>query len=156
MNMNLTLIGQMITFILFVWFTMKFVWPPLMKLMEERRQQITDGLAAAEQGQKELESAQKQRQEILTDAKAKASTIVEQATHRANHIVEEAKKRARVEGDRLVQIAKGDAEQQYALAKDQLLHQVSNIAMMGAERILRREIDQQSNDDIIKELVGEI
>ncbi len=156
MNLNLTLIGQMITFALFVWFTMKFVWPPLMKLMQERQQQIADGLAAAEQGQKELELAQRQRQEILTDAKAKASTIVEQATHRANHIVEESKKRARVEGDRLVQIAKSDAEQQYQAAKDQLMNQVSSLALVGAERILKREIDGQSNDDIIKELVDEI
>ena len=94
MSLNLTLLGQMLTFILFIWFTMKFVWPPLTKLMAERQQQIADGLAAAEQGQKELELAQRQRQDILTDAKAKASTIVEQATHRANHIVEEAKKRS--------------------------------------------------------------
>ena len=156
MNLNLTLIGQMITFALFVWFTMKFVWPPLMKLMQERQQQIADGLAAAEQGQKELELAQRQRQEILTDAKAKASTIVEQATHRANHIVEESKKRARVEGDRLVQMAKSDAEQQYQAAKDQLMNQVSSLALVGAERILKREIDGQSNNDIIKELVDEI
>lgn len=156
MNLNLTLIGQMITFALFVWFTMKFVWPPLMKLMQERQQQIADGLAAAEQGQKELELAQRQRQEILTDAKAKASTIVEQATHRANHIVEESKKRARVEGDRLVQMAKSDADQQYQVAKDQLMNQVSNLALVGAERILKREIDARSNDDIIKELVDEI
>ena len=156
MSLNLTLLGQMLTFILFIWFTMKFVWPPLTKLMAERQQQIADGLAAAEQGQKELELAQRQRQDILTDAKAKASTIVEQATHRANHIVEEAKKRARTEGDRLIEMAKSDAGQQYQIAKDQLLEQVSGIALMGAERILKREVNGHNNDDIIKELVGEI
>jgi len=156
MNLNLTLLGQMITFGLFVWFTMKFVWPPLVTVMRDRQKQIADGLAAAEQGQNELELAEHKSVEILTEAKAQAASILEQANQRANHIVEESKGRARDEGARLLTLAQDEIDQQYNLAKEDLLGQVSGIAVMAAEKILQREVDKSNNAAIVDELVGEI
>lgn len=156
MDINATLIAQMITFILFVVFTMKVVWPPLMRVMEERRQKIADGLAAAEKGKRDLELAEIKVKEQLTEAKAEAARIIEQANQRANHIVEEAKQQAREEGDRLIQLAKGEVSQEYNNAKQQLLQQVSVIAVAGAEKILQREVDHKINDKFINEMLSEI
>lgn len=156
MDINATLFGQIITFSLFVWITMKFIWPKLMQIMEERRNKIADGLAAAEQGKKELELAKIRSKELLTEAKAEASHIIEQANRRAGTIVEEGKVNARQEGERLVSMAKADALQEYNLAKQELLLQVSNLAVAGAEKILQREIDKAGNDNLLKELVSGI
>ncbi len=156
MDLNATLFGQMITFILFIWVTMKFIWPKLIQVMEERRNKIADGLAAAEQGQRELELAQYKTKEMLMEAKKEAAHILEMANQRANHIVEEGKERAREEGDRLLKLAQGEVEQEYNSAREQLLQQVSSIAVAGAERILQREVDKAGNDKIVQELVGEI
>lgn len=156
MDINATLIAQMITFILFVVFTMKVVWPPLMRVMEERRKKIADGLAAAEKGKRDLELAEIKVKEQLTEAKAEAARIIEQANQRANHIVEEAKQQAREEGDRLIQLAKGEVSQEYNNAKQQLLQQVSVIAVAGAEKILQREVDHKINDKFINEMLSEI
>lgn len=156
MDINATLIGEIITFILFVWFTMKFVWPPLMKVMEARRKQIADGLAAAEQGHNEYELAQHKSKELLTEAKGEASSIIEQAHHRANHIVEEAKSNARDEGDRLMKIAKGDIEQEVNSARDQLLTQVTKISVNAAEKILKREVSTEGNDQLVDEVISEM
>lgn len=156
MDINITLLGELITFAIFIWFTMKFVWPPMTKMMEERRQKIADGLAAAEQGQNELELAQHKSKEMLLEAKAQAAQIIEQANQRANHIVEEAKGKARQEGQRLIELANGEIEQQYISAKEELLQKISSLAVAGAERILQHEVDKSSNDALVKELVDEI
>ena len=156
MNLNLTLIGQMITFGLFVWFTMKYVWPPILKILHGRQKTIADGLAAAEKGQKELELAEHKAVAILTEAKAKAAQILEQANQRANHIVEESKGHARTEGARLLELAQADIEREYHSAKAELMGEVSDMVMTATEKILQREIDQESNAALVDELVGEL
>lgn len=156
MDLNLTLLGEMITFSIFIWFTMKYIWPPLMSIMEERRKKIADGLAAGEQGEKELEMARIKVKEQLLQAKTDAAAILDQANQRSNHIVEESKAKAREEGERLLEIAQGEIEQQYNSAKTHLMSEISSIVVAGAERILQKEIDKASNDLLIKELVGEI
>ncbi len=155
MDINATLIGQMITFAVFVWITMKFVWPPLMKLMEDRRQKIADGLAAAEQGHHELELARLKSKEHINEAKAEAAHIIEQANQRAHHIIEESKVQARDEGDRIVRLAEEEIDQQYISAKDQLMSQVAQMAVAGAEKILRREVDKKLNDGLVQDMMGE-
>jgi F-type H+-transporting ATPase subunit b len=155
MDINLTLLGEMITFAVFIGFTMKFVWPPLMNIMEDRRKKIADGLAAGEQGEKALEVANIQVKEQLLQVKAEAAAILEKASQRAGHIVEEAKSRAREEGDRLLKIAEGEIDQAYNTAKESLKQEVSKIAIAGAERILQREVDKASNDQLIKEMMSE-
>lgn len=156
MDLNITLIGQMITFAVFVWFTMKFVWPPLMSVMEERRKQVADGLAAAERGHQELEQAKQTIKAQLDDTKAQSAAIIDQANQRANHIVEEAKGKAREEGERLIGLAKGEIEQQYNAAREDLMFNVSRMAVAGAERILKREIDAKGSDELVADLVKEI
>lgn len=156
MDLNATLIGQIITFILFVWFTMKFVWPPLMQVMEARRKQIADGLASAQAGKDELELAQHKSKEMLTEAKAQAAGIVEQAHRRANNIVEEAKQDARQEGERLLRLAQGEIQQEINTARDQLMSEVSGYALAGAEKILGQEIKLQGQDQLIQSVIGEM
>ena len=156
MDLNLTLIGQMITFAIFVWVTMKFVWPPLMAIMDQRRQQIADGLAAAEQGQRELELAHVKYTELVDDGKVEASSIIDEATKRGHHLIEEAKLKAREEGARIVKLAEEEARQQYVQLKAELLQQVSGLAIQGAEKILKREVDVASNKALVNDMVGEI
>lgn len=153
MNLNLTLFGEMITFAVFVWFTMRFVWPPLMKAMMDRREKIAAGLAAAERGQRDLELAQHKVTELLTEAKAQAAQIIEQAHHRANHIIEESKAHARAEGDRLLSIAKVDIEREFHAAREKLLHEVSSLVLTGAEKVLQHEVNRSANDKIISEMM---
>ncbi len=153
MDINATLLGQMITFAFFIWFTMKFVWPPLMNILEERRKKIADGLAAAEKNQNEWVETQGKIKAELNDAKNQASLIVEHANHRANHIVEEAKERARTEGERLLHLAQSEIEQQFNLAKAELVEQISQLALVGAERILGHEINARSNQQLLDELI---
>lgn len=156
MEINATIIGQMITFILFVMFTMKFVWPPLMRAMEDRRKKIADGLAAAEQGQKDLELAKIKVKEQLKEAKNEAAKIIEQANSRAVNVVEEAKIKAREEGGRLVEMAQDEIDRNYNLAKEKLMRHVADIAIAGTERILQREIDKTTNDRLVEKLLSEI
>jgi len=156
MDLNLTLLGEMITFAVFIWFTVKYVWPPLMTVMEDRRKKIADGLAAAEQGEKELEMAHVKVKELLLNAKTEASSILEKANQRASYIVEEAKGRAREEGARLMELTKGEIEQEYNAAKEDLMREVSKIAIEGAELILKKEVDKASNHQLIKELLREL
>ena len=156
MDINATLILQMLVFVIFIWVTMRFIWPPLMKALETRRKTIADGLAAAEQGRKELELAEIKSKEQLTEAKVQAGHIIEQAHQRANHLIEEAKAKARQEGERLRQLAQAEIEQEYQAAKDKLMKQIASIAVAGAEKILQREVDKASNDRLVDELVSEI
>lgn len=154
MNLNFTLFGEMITFAIFVWFTMRFVWPPLMKAMEERREKIAAGLAAAEKAKRDLELASHKVTEILTEAKAQAAQLVEQANHRANQMIEEAKARARDEGDRLLVIAKSDAEREYQSAREKLMNEVASLVITGAEKVLKNEVNKSANDKIIADVLS--
>lgn len=154
MNLNATLLIQMLVFATFVWITMKFIWPPLTKALEARRKNIADGLAAAERGHKDLELAQHKVKSMLTEAKTEAAAILEQANQRASRIVEESKEKARVEAARLIQMAQQEMDQQYQVAKETLIQQVSAMAVAGAQKIIQREIDQPSNESLINELTG--
>jgi len=156
MNINLTLIGQLITFAVFVWFTMKYVWSPIMGALDERRKVIADGLAAGERGQHEHELAKVRVTEVLQDAKAQAADIVSQAQKRALEIVDEAKINARAEGDRLIGTAQSEIEQETNRAREQLREKVAELAIAGAEKILRKEIDAEAHKDIVDHLAKEI
>ncbi len=156
MNFNATLIGQMITFAVFVWFCMKFIWPPLIAALEERNARISEGLAAAQRGQQDLEEAETKVKESLNEAKAQAQEIINQAQKRANEIVDDAKESAREEADKTVAAASVEIEQQVSAAREQLRKEVSTIALAGAERILKREIDAKAHADVLDELVEQI
>lgn len=156
MNINLTLVGQMITFALFVWFTMRFVWPPITKALQERQKRIADGLAATEQSVRELELAQHKAAELLREAKTQAATIVEHAHKQAAHLIEESKDQARIEGERLLNFAQAEIDREVATAKQQLRAQVAAIAVAGAEKILARHIDVAANQDLIEKMVEQI
>lgn len=156
MDLNITLIVQVLVFAAFVLFTMKFVWPPLVNALEERQEKIADGLAAAERGQRELELAQHRVIDELRQAKVQASDIIEKANRRASQIVDEAKDVARLEGQKLVKIAEGQITQELNRAKDDLRKQVASLAVAGAERILQREIDEKANQALLNSLIEEI
>lgn len=156
MNINLTLIGQSITFIVFVWFCLKFVWPPIMNALHERQKKIADGIAAAERGMHEQELAEKRAVDTIHEAKEKANEIISQAQKRSGEIVDEAKNEARAEGERLVAAAKAEIEQEVNRAKEQLRAQVASIAVAGAEKVLKREIDEKAHSDMLDELVAQI
>jgi len=156
MNFNATLIGQTITFIVFVWFCMKYIWPPLMAALEERNARISEGLAAAQRGQQDLENAQAKVSDSLKDAKQQAQEIINQAQKRANEIVDEAKDGAREEADKIKVAASADIDQQVTAAREQLRKEVSVIALAGAEQILKREVDAKVHADVLDELVAQI
>lgn len=156
MNINATLLGQAITFAILIWFTMKFVWPPLMAAMAERAKTIADGLAAAERGKHDLELAEKRAAEILRQGKEKASEIIAASEKRASEIIDEAKTNAKAEGDRILVAAKADIDQEVFRAKEQLRTQVTAVALAGAGKILGREIDAKAHNDLLDKLVAEI
>jgi len=155
-NFNATLIGQMITFILLVAFTMKYVWPPLMQAMQDRQKRIADGLASAERGKHEQELAAVKAAETLRDAKKQAAEIISQAQKRANEIVEQSKNEAREEGQRQLEAAKAEIDQEFNRAREQLRKQVSSIAVEAAGRILGREVDAKVNAKLVKDLVAQL
>jgi F-type H+-transporting ATPase subunit b len=155
-NINATLLGQMITFALLVWFTMKYVWPPLTSALEERRARIADGLAAAERGTHELELAHKRSAEVLRTARQEAVDVIAQANKRATEIIEEAKADARTEGERLMGAARAEIEQELNRAKEDLRKEVGALALAGAARILEREIDPKAHRDLLDNLVAQI
>ena len=156
MNINLTLIGQSITFALFVWFCMKFVWPPIMGALEARRKEIAEGLAAAERGQQEQELAEKRAAEYLREAKGQASDIVSQAQKRASEMVEEAKGDAKVEADRIVTGANAEIEQEINRAREHLRKEVVGLAMAGAEKVLKREVDKDAHANTLNDLAAQL
>jgi len=156
MNINATLIGQAISFAFFVWFCMKFVWPPIMAALEERKKKIADGLAAAERGKHEQELAEQRAKEVISEAKQEASNIIAQAQKRASEIAEEAKETARTEGERIVTAANAEIEQEVNRAKEHLRGQVVSIAVAGAGKVLNRELDDKAHDDLLKDLVSQI
>ena len=156
MNFNATLIGQMATFVVFVWICMKYVWPPIMGILEERTAKISEGLAAAERGQKDLEEAQAKVGESLGDAKQQAQEIINQAQKRANEIVDEAKDIAREEADKIKVAATADIDQQVNSAREHLRKEVSSIALAGAAQILKREVDAKAHSAVLDDLVAQI
>lgn len=156
MEFNVTLLGQAITFAILVWFTMKFVWPPLTNMMDERAKRIADGLAAAERGKQDLEAAEKRVADELRKAKEQSTEIVLSAEKRANQIVDEAKDVARSEGARLVADAKAEIEQEVLRAKEALRAQVAELAVAGAEKILRREVDAAKHSDLLASIKAEL
>lgn len=149
MNINATLIGQAIWFAVFIWITMKYVWPPLQKAMADRQAQIAEGLAAAERGKHEQELAAKRSADELRQAKEKSSELVAQAEKRAQQIVEEAKGNATVEKDKIVASAQAEIEQEVERAKQQLRERVAELAVAGAEKILRKEINASAHADML-------
>lgn len=156
MNINMTLIGQSITFFLFVWFCMKFVWPPVVNALEARRKQIADGLAAADRGKHELELSAKRATETLHEAKQKAAEIIAQAEKRATQVVDEAKDTAKAEGDRMIAGAKSEIEQEIMRAREQLRGEVAALVVAGAEKILRREVDAKAHADLLEAVKNEL
>lgn len=149
MNINLTLLSQAIAFAIFIWFTVKFVWPPLLRAIETRQKQIADGLAAAEQGRSALEKSNRQADEAVKEARGRATEILGQAEKRAAQIVEEAKGQAKVEADREKAAAKAEIEQEISRAREQLREQVALLAVAGAEKILKREVDARAHADLL-------
>ncbi|HYG12762.1 MAG TPA: F0F1 ATP synthase subunit B [Methylophilaceae bacterium] len=156
MNINLTLIAQAVSFAILIWFTVKFVWPPLLTAIETRQKEIADGLAAGERGRNELEQASKRSADAVNEARQRASEIIAQAEKRAATIIEEAKGSAKVEGDRIVASAKAEVEQEVNRAKEGLRSQVATLAIAGAEKILRKEIDAKAHEDILNAIAKEL
>ncbi len=156
MNINATLLGQTIMFILFVWFCMKFVWPPIMQALSERKKQIADGLAAGERGKRELELASKNAAENLREAKQKAAEIITQAEKRYSQVVEEAKGIANEGVNRIVASAKVEVEQEVFRAREMLRQHVADLAVAGAAKILHREIDAKAHADLLTTIKAEL
>ena len=156
MDFNLTLIGQTIAMIFFVWFCMKFIWPPILHALEERQKQIEEGLAAADKSQEKLVEAQAKADEIVAEARHQATGILDQAHARANEIISEGKDTGVRERDRQLTAAKTEIEAETNKAREELRDQVSAIAIASAEKILKREIDGKAHDDILGKLAQEI
>lgn len=156
MNINLSLFAQALTFALFIWFTVKFIWPPLLRAMEQRQKQIAEGLAAAERGKQDLEQASRRTAELLHEARQQAQDILAQADKRAAAMIEEAKGAAKAEGDRLVAGAKAEIEQEVSRAKEMLRTQIAALAVAGAEQILMREVDAKAHADLLRSVESQL
>jgi F-type H+-transporting ATPase subunit b len=150
MSFNLTLIAQALTFALFIWFTVKVVWPFMLRAIEARQKTIADGLAAAEQGHKSLEASKRQAGEAIDQARVRAGDILGQAEKRAAQMVDEAKTAARQEAEREKAAAKAEIQQEVARAREQLRDQVAALAVAGAEKILRREVDAKAHAELLE------
>ena len=156
MNINLTLIGQMIAFVCFVMFCMKYVWPPILAAMAEREKKIAEGLAAADRASHQLEAAQEKAVERLKEAKQEAAGIIDAANKRGIQLVEEAKGAAVVEADRVKTAAKAEIEQETNRAREQLRGQVAALALAGAEKVLGASIDQKAHAELVDKLAAEL
>ena len=156
MDINLTLIGQSIAMLVFVWFCMKFIWPPILNALEERQKQIEDGLAAADRGQEKLVQSRAEADEIVAEARQQATTILDQAHARANEIVADGKADGVKERERQLTAATAEIEQEANRAREELRGQVSAVALAGAEKILNREIDEKVHQDILGKLAQEL
>ncbi len=156
MNLNLTLIGQSLTFLVFVWFCWKFIWPPVINAMRERQKAIAEGLSAAERAEKDLELAQDRATEQLREAKEEAQQIVEQARQQASQMVEAAKNEARAEGERIKEAQMAELEQEVNRAKEALRGQVAALALAGAERVLGSTIDADKHNQLLEQLAADL
>ena len=149
MNINLTLLMQAAAFAAFIWFTAKFVWPPLMRAIDMRQKQIADGLAAGEQGRQSLASTEKRIADMMTEAKTRSSEIIAQGDKLKTETIEAAKAQAKIEADRILAGAKSEIEQEIMRAKEALRNQVADLAVAGATKILKREVDAKAHTDLL-------
>ena len=149
MNLNLTLIAQAITFTVFIWVTVKFIWPYMLRAIEARQKTIADGLAAAEEGKRSLEASNKRADEEIKKARDRAAEVLTQAERRAVQMIEEAKNAAKEAGDREKAAAKAEIAQEVTRAREQLRDHVASLAVAGAEKILRREVDARAHGDLL-------
>ena len=152
MNLNLSLVAQAITFAAFIWFTVKFVWPPLLRMIESRQKTIADGLAAAEQGRRSLELSTRQADDEIKEARARAAELLAQAEKRSAQLIDEARQSARQEGDRELAAAKAEIEQEVSRAREELRDRVASLAIAGAEKILRREVDARAHGELLESI----
>ena len=152
MNLNLTLIAQVVSFTAFIWFTVKFVWPHMLRAIETRQKTIADGLAAAEQGRRSLELSTRQSDDAIKEARARAQEIIGQAEKRAAQLVDEARNAAKEEGNREKAAAKAEIAQEVTRAREQLRDRVASLAVAGAEKILRREVDAKAHGDLLESI----
>jgi F-type H+-transporting ATPase subunit b len=152
MNINFTLIAQAVTFALFIWFTVKLIWPFMLRAIEARQKTIADGLAAAEEGRRSLETSTRQSEEAVAQARNRAAEILTQAEKRAAQLVDEARGAAREEGNREKAAAKAEIEQEVTRAREQLRDHVASLAISGAEKILQREVDAKAHADLLESI----
>ena len=156
MDFNLTLIGQTVAMIVFVWFCMKWIWPPVMQAIDKRRKEIADGIAAGEKGQKELVDAKKGADGILADARQKAVQVVDIAHKRSSDLVGEAKNLAVQESERIVSQARGEIVNEQTRARDNLRKEVAALAVAGATKVLGREVDAKTHAALLDELAAQL
>jgi F-type H+-transporting ATPase subunit b len=156
MNLNLSLIAEAAVLFAFIWFAKRFIWPPLLAAIEQRQKQIADGLAEAERGKASLADAHKQTDGLLKDARARAQEIVANAEKSASQRIEESKSQAKTEGERILAAAKAQIDQEVQAAKQRLREQVADLAVSGAEKILRREVDAKAHADMLNQLKAQI
>ncbi|GAB3460448.1 F0F1 ATP synthase subunit B [Azotobacter salinestris] len=156
MNINLTLFGQTIAFAIFVWFCMKYVWPPLTQAMQERQKKIAEGLDAAGRAQQDLKLAQEKVSNTLRESREQATQIIEQANKQANAIIEDAKQQAHAEGERLIAGAKAEIEQEVNRAREELRTQVAALAILGAEKILESKVDTKAHNKLVEKLASQL
>ena len=152
MNINLTLFAQAITFAAFIWFTVRFIWPWLLRKIEERQKTVADGLAAAEQGRRSLELSTRQADEAIKEARARAAEILAQAEKRRQELIDHARQEAKQEGDRELAAAKAEIDQEVTRAREALRDRVASLAVAGAEKILRREVDARAHGDLLESI----
>src|SRR5881227_1485333 len=152
MNLNLTLIAQAVTFAVFIWLTVKFIWPYMLRAIETRQKTIADGLAAAEQGRSTLELSTRQADEAIKEARARAAEILAQAEKRSAQVIEEARQTAKEEGGRELAAAKAEIEQEVTRAREELRDRVASLAVAGAEKILRREVDAKAHGELLESI----
>jgi F-type H+-transporting ATPase subunit b len=150
MNLNLSMVAQAVTFAAFIWFTVKFVWPPMLRAIETRQKSIADGLAAAEQGRRSLETSTRQAEDAVREARSRAAEILSQAEKRAAQMVDEARNAAKAEGGREKAAAQAEIEQALTRAREQLRDRVASLAVAGAEKILRREVDAKAHGELLE------
>lgn len=156
MNINYTIFGQSLTFIVFVLFCMKYIWPALINVMQEREKRIADGLEAAARADKDLELAQKQATEQMHKAKEDAASIIDQANKRANQIIDEAKEQAKLDAERIKAAAHADVALEMSQAREELRGQVAKLALIGAEKVLGASVDEQAHAAMLNQLAAEL
>lgn len=156
MNINATLLGQAIVFLMFVWFCMKFIWPPIIAAIEERQKNISDGLASAERSTKDLELAQAKASNVMQEAKRNAAEVIEQANKRKAQIIDEAREDALIERNKILEQGKSELETEQNRARSELRKSVANLAIIGAEKILEREVDAKTHKDILENITAKL
>lgn len=156
MNINATLLGQAIVFVMFVWFCMKFIWPPMLAAIEERQKNISEGLASAERSTKNLELAQAKASKLMQEAKRDAAEVIEQANKRKAQIIDEAREEALVERNKILEQGKAELETEQNRARSELRKTVADLAIIGAEKIIEREVDTKTHKDILENITAQL